>query len=226
MKTSIVIYEDCLRGMRYFPDKYFDLAITDPPYGINVAEMAYTRALKNKNTAYSQKSWDEKPPSQTYYNELCRVSKEQIVFGIDYMEWQGVGPGRIKWNKGVPECLSFKRHEMLYCSMINETIELPLLWSGMMQAKSLSEPMTLQGNTKKREKRIHPTQKPRLLYKRLLLDYARKGQRIIDTHVGSGILRIEALEYGCNIIGFENDWEYWQRQEKRFHGHILQLKLF
>ena len=157
---SVVFNEDCMVGLKRFPDGYFDLAICDIPYGINVGKMAYLKetktTVKQKNGArlngnknkevYTQKDWDKEPPTQEYFDELKRVSKEQIIFGIEYVNWQGVGNGRIKWNKGVAEGMSFKQYELAYCSMIDEEIELPLLWAGMCQAKSLSEPMTQQGN--------------------------------------------------------------------------------
>ena len=108
--NSIVYNEDCMIGMARYPDKYFDLSICDIPYGINVGKMAYLKETKttvkqkngtrlngNKNKeVYTQKDWDKEPPTQEYFNELKRVSKEQIVFGIEYVNWQGVGSGRIK----------------------------------------------------------------------------------------------------------------------------------
>ena len=185
-------------GLKRFTDGYFDLAICDIPYGINVGKMAYltktkttvkqkngTRLNPNKTQqTYSKKDWDEKPPTQEYFNELKRVSKHQIIFGIEYVNWQGVGAGRIKWNKGVAEGMSFKPYEMAYCSMVDTEVELDLLWNGMRQAKNLKEPMVQQGNKKLNEKRIHPCHKPRLLYKKLIIDYGFEGMKLLDTHVG------------------------------------------
>ncbi len=186
MSSSIVFLEDCMDVMRRYPNGYFDLAICDIPYGINVGKMAYLKEVKTtvkqkngvklnarKNTKpYTLKEWDKNPPDQSYFNELKRVSKHQIIFGIDYCNWAGVGPGRIKWNKGVADGVSFKKYETAYCSFIDNEIELPLLWTGMMQAKSIREPMVQQGNKKLNEKRIHPCHKPVLLYDKLFSLFA------------------------------------------------------
>jgi site-specific DNA-methyltransferase (adenine-specific) len=154
------------------------------------------------------------------------VCKEQIIFGVDYVDWDGLGPGRIKWNKGHSEEVSFKRYERAYCSLIEKEIEVNILWAGMMQAKSLKEPMTQQGNKKLNEKRIHPCHKPRLLYRKILLDYAFPGAKILDTHVGGGSIRIEADLFGCHFEGFEVDPEYWEDQEERYRKFKSQLRLF
>jgi site-specific DNA-methyltransferase (adenine-specific) len=237
---NIVYNEDCMQGMKRFPDKYFDLAICDIPYGINVGNMAYLKEVKtlmkqkngtkinaNKNKEiYSKKDWDKKPPGQDYFDELKRVSKDQIIFGVEYVQWEGVGPGRIKWNKGVPEGMSFKPYELAYCSKIDYEIEINLLWTGMRQAKSLSEPMVQQGNKKLNEKRIHPCHKPILLYQKLIFDYGFDGCKIIDTHVGGGSIRIAAEKENCELIGFEIDPEYWHKQEKRFNIYVSQLTLW
>lgn len=239
MKNSVVYNEDCMIGMKKFHDKFFDLAICDIPYGINVGKMAYlnetkttvkqkngTRLNGNRNKkVYTKKDWDESPPAQEYFDELRRVSKNQIIFGIEYVSWQGVGTGRIKWNKGVAEGMSFKPYEMAYCSMIDDEIEVPLLWAGMCQAKSLSEPMTQQGNKQLNEKRIHPCYKPRLLYKKLIMDYGFEGMKLLDTHLGGGAIRIEAYLANCDFYAFEIDEEYFQLQENVFKQFISQQRL-
>lgn len=238
--TSETYLMDCIVGMKHYPDNYFDLAMVDIPYGINVGKMAYLKEVKttvkqkngtrlngNSNKkVYTQKDWDKEPPNQQYFDELKRISKEQIIFGIEYVNWTGVGSGRIKWNKGVAEGMSFKQYEIAYCSMIDGEIELPLLWAGMCQAKSISEPMVQQGNKKLNEKRIHPCHKPIMLYDRLFLNYAIEGQKVIDTHLGSGSSRISAHKYGLNFTGFEIDEEYYYMQEGRFSKYQSQLTLF
>lgn len=237
---NIVYQKDCNIGMRAFPNKYFDLTICDIPYGIDVANMAYLNEINttvkqkngkrlngNKNKIpYKLKEWDKEVPSQEYFDELKRISKHQIIFGIEYTNWVGVGPGRIKWNKGVAEGMSFNQYEIAYCSKIDYEVELPLLWAGMMQAKSLKEPMTQQGNKALNEKRIHPTHKPRLLYKKLLLDYGFEGMKLLDTHVGGGSIRIEADLFNCEFVGYEIDDEYWELQENRYREFKRQLTLF
>lgn len=225
--------------MAKYPDGFFDLACCDIPYGINVGKMAYLQenktSVKQKNGSrlnpnrkkkiHKFKEWDSEVPPQSYFDELRRVSKEQIIFGIEYTDWTGVGPGRIKWDKGVPEGVSFSRYEIAYCSLIKEEILLPLLWAGMQQAKSLSEPMTQQGNKKKNEKRIHPCHKPVLLYKKLYMDYGFEGMKVLDTHLGGGSSRIAAFDYNCYFVGAEIDKEYFDDQEERFANHIYWPKL-
>lgn len=237
---SRVYNESWETGLKRFPNKWFDLAICDIPYGINVGNMPYLKetgtrvkqkngsrldARKNKKP-YKQKPWDSEAPGQEYFNELLRVSKNQIIFGVEYVTWEGLGKGRIRWDKGVAEGMSFSRYETAYCSMIEEEVDLPLLWSGMLQAKSLAEPMTQQGNKKLNEVRIHPCQKPTLLYQKLIKDYGFKGMKLLDTHIGSGSIRIVADLANCSIIGFEIDVEYWEKQEKRFRDYKSQLRIF
>jgi site-specific DNA-methyltransferase (adenine-specific) len=237
---SLVFNEDCRNGLKRFPDGFFDLAICDIPYGINVGKMAFLTesktTVKQKNgtklnprkrdSGYSLKEWDKETPGQWYFDELKRVSKEQIIFGIEYVNWQGVGTGRIKWNKGVAAGVSFKDYELAYASMINHTEELDLLWSGMMQAKSLKDPMVQQGNKKLNEKRIHPCHKPRLLYRKLIADYGFEGMKLLDTHLGGGSIRLEADLANCYFRAFEIDPEYFEKQEKRFTNFKKQLRLW
>jgi site-specific DNA-methyltransferase (adenine-specific) len=227
-------------GLKRFADGYFDLAICDVPYGINVGKMGYLTETKtlavqknggklnpNRNKkAYTLKEWDEKAPEQDYFDELRRVSKEQIIFGVEYVDWTDLGSGRIKWVKGIPEAMSFKSYELAYCSMIDNEVRLPLLWHGMRQAVSLKEPMVQQGNKKLNEKRIYPCHKPILLYQRLIADYAFAGAKIIDTHVGGGSSRIAANLAECEYIGFEIDEEYWLAQDRRFNEYKAQLRMF
>jgi site-specific DNA-methyltransferase (adenine-specific) len=229
---------DCMEYMKGLPDKAFDLAICDPEYGINVGKMSYltetkttvrqkngTRLNPNKRS-YKIKDWDNKPAAKEYFNELFRVSKNQIIFGIDYFDWKPYCKGRIKWDKGVPDGVSFKRYETAYCSLIDEEIDLPLLWAGMMQAKSLLEPMVQQGNKKLNEKRIHPCQKPVLLYKKLLYDYAKPGDKILDTHGGSRSLAISCYKMGFDHVSCEIDLDYHNDSVKRVHDAMKQQKLF
>lgn len=236
MPISLVTNEDYMIMMGRYPDKFFDLALVDFEYGIDVGNMPYLNEMgttvrqKNGNKLngnrnkkpYTKKSWDKEPPPQKYFDELCRISHNQIAFGIEYVKWENVGSGRIRWDKGVAEGMSFKRYEIAYCSLIEDTFELPLLWAGMCQAKSLSEPMTQQGNKKLNEKRIHPTHKPILLYASLLNKFGTEGDKIIDTHLGGGSSRIAAYKLGYDFYACEIDKDYFDAQEKRFKEAIAQ----
>lgn len=238
--SSEVFCIDNIQGMNQYDDKHFGLAVCDVPYGIGVGNMAYLKEMKttvrqkngtkmngNRNKKpYTQKEWDSKPPPQEYFDELRRVSKHQIIFGVEYVNWQGLGTGRIKWDKGVAEGMSFKKYEMAYCSMIDYEMTIPLLWAGMCQAKSLKEPMIQQGNKKLNEKRIHPCHKPIMLYQKLLKEFAKEGDIILDTHLGGGSSRIASHQMGFDFVGFEIDEEYYQKQEKRFNQYISQYKMF
>lgn len=222
-----------------FPDKYFDWAICDIPYGIGVAKMAYlketkttvkqkngTRLNPNKNKhKYNFKDWDNATPPQAYFDELKRISKNQIIFGADFTDWIGMGKGRIKWNKGFPEGVSFNQFEYAYCSCIDNEIEIPILWAGMMQAKSLSEPMVQQGNKKLNEKRIHPCHKPIILYDAIFKKFGIHKMKVIDTHLGAGSIRITADKFECDFVGCEIDPEYFQDHENRWLNYKRTLKL-
>jgi len=236
---SIVYNQPWQLTTKKIPDKYFDWVIDDFPYGINVGNMSYLKAdvfvkQKNGNKLNSRKNqkrhklkeWDLQAPTQCYFDEMVRISKNQILFGIEYVDWNGVGSGRIKWNKGVAQGMSFSQYEIAYCSSINHTHEIDLLWSGMMQAKNLSEPMSQQGNKKFNEKRVHPCQKPVLLYKRLALDFNLKGKKIYCAHNGSGSDRIAFNDYVSEFIANEIDEEYFLLQENRYKNHISNYKLF
>ena len=238
MPESLVYNDKWENILPQYPDNYFDWVFDDVPYGLNVGNMNYLSresTVKQKNGSrlnprknrkkYKLKDWDTKAPGQEYFNEICRVSKNQFIFGIEYMDWEGVGPGRFKWYKGIAEGMNFKEYELAYCSAIDYTREYHLLWSGMMQAKSLAEPMTQQGNKKLNEVRIHPCQKPRLLYRRLFTDYTKPGMKILDSHLGSGSSRIEADMAQLNFVGCEVDRDYYFDQEIRYRQYKQQLKL-
>lgn len=226
--------------MAKYPNGYFDWAICDIPYGINIGNMAFLKEKKttvkqrngtrlqprNSKSGYSLKDWDKETPPQEYFDELRRISKHQIIFGVEYVNWNGLGKGRIKWNKGVPAGVSFKDYEMAYCSAIEHTHEIDLLWSGMMQAKSLSEPMTQQGNKQLNEKRIHPCYKPMLLYYKIMLDFGFAGMKVYDSHLGGGAIRIAADKFGVSeFIASEIDTEYYIKQEAKYQEYASQMVL-
>lgn len=240
LNRSIVLNDDYRNVLSKFEDGYFDLALCDIPYGIDVTNMNFLKKVKTKlktkngnrffastnKKVHTFKDWDKEPPPQEYFDELKRISKHQIIFGIEYVNWTGVGSGRIKWNKGVAEGMSFKKYELAYCSLIDYEMEIPLLWTGMCQAKSLTEPMTQNGNKKLNEKRIHPCHKPIMLYDKLILEFGFKGMKIIDTHLGSGSSRISADRFGVDeFVGIEIDEQYFNEHQKRWFTYKSQLKL-
>ena len=186
------------------PDKSFDLAIVDPPYGIGVNSMNMGSRTTVKPDA---KKWDDKPPPDEYFVELKRVSKHQIIWGGNY--FKQLWPTRcfIVWDKG--ESMygrSFADGELAYTSFDKS-------------AKIFKKnPMDLT--------RIHPTQKPVILYKWLLKNYAEPGQRIIDTHLGSGSSAIAAHYFGCDFVGCEIDKEYFDAMMKRFKRETAQIAMF
>lgn len=228
--STVVFNEDWRITTKAYPDKYFDWVIDDIPYGIDLGNMAFLKEtktlVKQKNgtklnprktsKGYVQKNWDKETPGQEYFDEMKRISKNQIIFGVEYVNWEGLGNGRVKWNKGVAEGMSFKDYEMAYCSSINHTHEINLLWSGMQQAENLQNPMRQQGNKKLNEKRIHPCHKPTLLYKKLAIDFDLKGKKVYCGHNGSGSDRIAFYDYVAEFIASEIDKQYFNLQENRF----------
>ncbi len=207
---------DCMDGMREFPDKYFDLAIVDPPYFKDVNTLHYYGASASK-TGVKRKAykkcdvWDV--PTQLYYDELLRVSKAQIIWGINYYDFKNVPSGRIVWDKKINIKGSFSDCEIASCSLIRTVRKFEYQWSGF-----------LQGDMKNREKRIHPTQKPVKLYEWILQNYAKPGYKILDTHAGSASSLIACYNMGFDYIGFEIDEFYYGEAKKRMSEHMAQIR--
>lgn len=232
MSESIVYNMDCMEYMRTLPDKAFDLAIVDPPYGIG-EDGGKSRSKfviqKNGNRLYVEDGHYEKtrfdaaPPPEEFFNELFRVSKEQIIWGANYFTLPRAGA--IVWDK-CNDGSDQSDGEIAFNSMTNRVDIFRYMWRGMMQGKSISEGTTQQGNKALNEVRIHPTQKPVALYEWLLQKYAKEGWRILDTHLGSGSSRIAAYNLGFDFVGCEIDREYYEKQEERFAAHTAQMSLF
>jgi site-specific DNA-methyltransferase (adenine-specific) len=225
---SEVTNEDCIEGMARYPDKYFDLAIVDPPYGIgeangknNSRNKGFGKGnLKSKKITYSKdygvKDWDNKKPELKYFMELKRISKNQIIWGANHFIENIPNANSscwIVWDKDNGKS-DFADCELAYCSFKTAVRKIKITWNGL-----------LQQDMKNKEKRIHPTQKPVALYKWLLQNYAKQGDKILDTHLGSGSSRIAAYEMGFDFTAFELDKEYFEAQEKRYKAHIAQLKM-
>lgn len=196
---SQVFNMDCMEGMKQYPDKYFELAIVDPPYGIGEADgRCRTRKKHNNKVKHTKKDWDIERPSADYWNELRRVSKNQIVWGANYFtEYLPPSMGWIFWNKKIGG--DFSDGELAYTSF-DRALKMVTKWSGNNGIA-----------------RIHPTQKPVALYRWLLANYTKQGDKILDTHLGSGSSRIAAHQLGFDFTGFELDKEYFDAAEKRFN---------
>lgn len=235
---SEVFNEDNMIGMARYPDKFFDLAIVDPPYGIgedgrktqtrnNYVKQKNGTKLPLKPRGYKAAGWDNEPPSQHYFNELFRISVRVIIWGENHIEFiqKSMSSGRIIWDK-VNGDSDFSDCEIAWTNCIASTRQLEYMWSGFIQAKSLSEGRRFIGDVSKIEKRIHPTHKPIDLYRWLLEHYAKPRDKILDTHMGSQSSRIAAWDMGFDYWGWELDKEYFDAGCKRFNDFKLQGKLF
>lgn len=196
---------DCMEYMRSLPDKAFDLAVVDPPYGIGINHNM-GRRKGDKPSEYKKVVWDSKPPEKEYFDELFRVSKNQIVWGANYFQ---MPPTKcfIVWRKPqISEDVSFSMVEFAWTSFDQTAKE----WIGMSAEAD----------------RIHPTQKPVALYAWIYSRYAKQGDKILDTHLGSGSSRIAAWDAGLDFVGCEIDPDYFKAQEERFATHTAQGNLF
>ena len=228
MKKEIIseVYNmDCIAGMKEYPDKYFDLAIVDPPYGIG-ADKAQNNAAEQRIKAngkskagrgwklYKESDWDSEIPSLEYYIELFRVSKNQIIWGGNYMtEFLPPSSCWLIWDK-MQRDFSLADAELAWTSF-KKSVRIFELSRG----ESLA-------NNNNNGGRFHPTQKPVKLYDWILLNYAKQGDKILDTHLGSGSSRIVAYRNGFDFVGFEIDKDYYEAQEKRFKTELMQPRLF
>ena len=218
---------DCKEGMKEFPDKYFDLAVVDPPYYSGPEKRGYygkseSTTLVKRNYYHVGESWEL--PDEEYFKELFRVSKNQIIFGINYFDVK-VGPGRIVWDK-CNGSSTFSDCEIAYCSLQNTVRLFRYMWNGMMQGKSIEEGHIMQGNKKKNEKRIHPTQKPVMLYLWILREYAHIGDKILDTNVGSASSLIACHRQRLQYVGFEKDKKYYIDSKKRLEEEMAQITIY
>lgn len=212
---------DCMEGMRETPDGYYDLAVCDPPYGINAASvLSGPRRKSGKGSAcksaFDQKDWDCETPNEDYFKELFRVSKNQIIWGANYMvENLQNSQGWIVWNKN-NGTTNFADCELAFTSFDKATRMFTFTWNGM-----------LQGNMKNKEQRIHPTQKPIALYDWIYKNYLPNGGKVIDTHLGSGSNRIAADKAGnIDFTGYELDPDYFAAHLTRYQNYKMQLKMF
>ena len=208
-RATINIYNrDCMELMGGKPKDHWQLSIVDPPYGIGVSKMNIG-ARKQKNNSCDGKEWDNKPPTKEYFNQLQRVSKEQIIWGANYFNCFNGRNGAIIWHKNNPlptssdcEIASYSKHSKV--AIYNKT------WTNFVNDKSTS----------------HPTEKPVKLYKWLLTNYAKEGDTILDTHGGSLSIAIACWDLGFDLDVCELDTDYFNDAVKRFETHIAQTQLF
>ena len=210
---SVVYNEDCVEGLKRFNDNHFDLAIVDPPYG-NVAVFENCQPLERKNERpkkYADKDWDKAKPTAVYWKELFRVSKNQIVWGGNYFtSFLPESRGWIYWDKNNGE---------------NNFSDGELAWTSF-EKRLISYKKNSKAETRGGRDRFHPTQKPIGLYDFTLLNFAKEGDLILDTHAGSMSSVIACLKGGFNITAFEIDKEYFEKGKKRVETFLSQGNLF
>jgi site-specific DNA-methyltransferase (adenine-specific) len=208
---NIVYNKDCIEGMKEYPDKWFDLSIVDPPYGIGDVFIPVSTGAKPCKIERTHKvmDWDNEIPTPEYFTELKRVSKNQIIWGANYFNCFDKG-GALIWykNNGAPTLSQCEIASLSFKKSVDYVF------------------IQVLGGFVQKDKPIHPTQKPIKLYDWLLKNYAKEGDKILDTHVGSGSSRIAAHKGKFDFTGFEIDADYWQAQEKRYKNFASQLTLF
>jgi len=208
--------------MKRYPDKYFDLAIVDPPYGINADDKNSSDKKQSKKSAskskdYGGQKWYDAIPTPEYFKELKRVSKKQIIWGANFFDLQG---GMLYWHKNVT-MPTYSTGELAYLSWLNKIDFVEITWHGM-----------LQYNMKDKEDRIHPTQKPIALYQHLLTKYAENGNKILDTHLGSGSIAValdsvnKIEKMNLTLTACELDKKYFDKTIKRVEDETKWESLF
>lgn len=209
---------DCMNYLKFYDDNTFDLAIVDPPYGIGMGKFNRTNkdsnGVRHKADKYKQGDWDSSVPDIAYFNELKRVSRDQIVWGGNYyFDVLGNSKGLICWYKHQP---------------VDNFSDCEYAWTSVNKpAKVFDYPYygNIEGHTKA-SKKYHPTQKPVQLYKWLLRNYAKPTDFILSTHVGSASDLIAFEDFGCQYVGFEIDPDYYVEASKRLDNHKAQLTIF
>lgn len=213
-----LLHIDCLEYMKTVPDKYYELAIVDPPYGIgengqrNKTGDRPTVKWKNPKSQIYKSFDDSEIPTIQYFNQLSRISKNQIIWGGNYfIDYLYPSMGWIVWDKVVAEGEHLSMVELGWSSFKKKAMKFEFLWAGFKKAEQID--------------RIHPTQKPVSLYKWLLKNYAKEGDKIFDSHGGSMSLAIAAHDYHFDCTICEIDKDYYDAAVKRFNQHRSQLSL-
>ena len=215
--------EDNMQLMARYEDNHFDLAIVDPPYGIDIAN---NNSLGKNN--FTKKNWDKSIPNKEYFIELFRVSKQQIIWGANYMtDYLPPSMGWIYWDKlqnkeGHRYGKTFASGELAFSSF-NKPLQ---HFEYKYQGNYIGFPNNITTKTKlKQELKIHPTQKPIKLYEWLLMNYAKEGDKILDTHLGSGSIAIACHNLGYDLTACELDKDYYEASIKRINQHKAQLRI-
>jgi site-specific DNA-methyltransferase (adenine-specific) len=209
--------EDNIELMARYPDNYFDLAIVDPPYGIDIGNQSQGKGGGlAKKIDYTVKDWDKLSPDIKYFKELIRVSKNQIIWGANHFidKIPFGSPCWIVWDK-INGSTDFADCELAYTSFKTTVRKISWKWAGM-----------LQQDMKNKEQRIHPTQKPVKLYEWLLMNYAKQGDKILDTHLGSGSIALACHNLKYDLTACELDKDYYDAAMLRLKQHQQQLKMF
>jgi len=212
-----LINDDCMNIMPDYADDYFDLAIVDPPYGIKEdGKSNHSRSILAETTKFTPKDWDKNSPDKSYFDELLRVSKNQIIFGANHFISKIPYDSScwVVWDKE-NGATDFADCELAWTSFKTAVRKYKFMWHGM-----------LQGNMKEKQVRIHPTQKPKQLYSWLLETYAKPTDKILDTHLGSGSSAIACHYFGTEeFVGIEIDKEYFNNAKTRIEKETRQIKL-
>ena len=218
---NIKLYNaDCMELLKQTPDNYYSLALVDPPYGINISQTFGGEKRKSGKgaalkSAFTKKDWDSAIPDKSYFDELFRISKNQIIWGANYFtEYLPNSMGWVVWNKN-NGTTKFSDCELAFTSYNKALRMFTYTWNGM-----------LQQNMKNKEERIHPTQKPVQLYKWLLKNYAEVGDTILDTHFGSLSIGIACHDLKFDLTAIELDKDYYEQAKQRLINHQRQLTLF
>jgi len=204
--------EDNMQLMARYEDKHFDLAIVDPPYGIGISgqKKVIAKNKKHNRKHHQDKGWDKSIPTKEYFDELKRVSKNQIIWGANYfVKHLNKGTmGWVFWFKGQND-LTMSDGEIAYTSFQRATRQININ----------------RGFIAKNGGSIHPTQKPVKLYEWLLMNYAKEGDKILDTHLGSGSIAIACHNLGYDLTACELDKDYYDAAIKRINQHKAQLRI-
>ena len=206
MSKLTITNEDNMELMKRYPDNYFDLAIVDPPYGLG-NKTTSGGSKRNSNARFEEHKWDDEIPKDDYFEELFRVSKKQIIWGGNYFPyiWKNGCRGLITWDK------------MVYIPTMSQ---IEYAW---FSEDKLPKLVKINNND---SNRLHPTQKPVKLYEWLLMNYAKEGDKILDTHLGSGSIALACHNLGYDLTACELDKEYFDKAIKRINEHKNQIRMF